>query len=154
VSAAQKTSPDLLANVDVDDLERGVDFYHRGLGLREGRRLFDNTVAEMLGATGPIYLMSKARGSAAFSNASVVRDYRRHWTPVHLDFVVDDVHSAVRKACAAGAKAETEVQENSWGRIATLSDPFGNGFCILEFVGRGYDEVAADETSRGDTQDS
>jgi len=23
-----------------------------------------------------------------------------------------------------------------------LADPFGNGFCLLEFVGRGYDAIA------------
>jgi hypothetical protein len=23
-----------------------------------------------------------------------------------------------------------------------LADPFGNGFCLLEFRGRGYDEIA------------
>ena len=23
-----------------------------------------------------------------------------------------------------------------------LSDPFGNGFCFLQFTGRGYDEIA------------
>jgi hypothetical protein len=34
----------LLANVDVDDLERGIAFYREGLG----RRLFDGTVAAML----------------------------------------------------------------------------------------------------------
>ncbi len=26
-------------------------------------------------------------------------------------------------------------------RLAILADPFGNGFCLLEFRGRGYDEL-------------
>jgi hypothetical protein len=30
----------------------------------------------------------------------------------------------------------------SWGRIAHFADPFGNGFCLLEFLNRGYDEIA------------
>jgi hypothetical protein len=25
-----------------------------------------------------------------------------------------------------------------------LADPFGHGFCLIEFTGRGYDEVATD----------
>jgi len=23
-----------------------------------------------------------------------------------------------------------------------LADPFGNGFCLIQFTGRGYDEIA------------
>ena len=34
------------------------------------------------------------------------RDYGRHWTPVHLDIVVDDVDAAVARAVAAGATLE------------------------------------------------
>jgi hypothetical protein len=29
-----------------------------------------------------------------------------------------------------------------WGRLARLSDPFGNGLCLVQFLGRGYDEIA------------
>jgi hypothetical protein len=34
------------------------------------------------------------------------------------------------------------VTEHAYGRLALLADPFGNGFCLLEFSGRGYDEIA------------
>jgi hypothetical protein len=27
------------------------------------------------------------------------------------------------------------------GRLAVLADPFGDGFCLLEFQGRGCDEL-------------
>jgi predicted enzyme related to lactoylglutathione lyase len=37
---------------------------------------------------------------------------------------------------------ESEVQTHAWGRLALLADPFGNGFCLLQFTGRGYDEIA------------
>jgi hypothetical protein len=37
---------------------------------------------------------------------------------------------------------ETAVQTHAWGAIALLADPFGNGFCLLQFTGRGYDEIA------------
>jgi lactoylglutathione lyase len=134
------TKIEVLANVDVDDLERAVEFYRDGLGLRLGRRLGD-TIAEMLGGCSPIYLLQKAAGSSAGAGAGA-RDYRRHWTPVHLDFVVDDVAAAVRRAESAGARVESEVQTHAWGQQALLSDPFGHGFCLLRFVGRGYDEIA------------
>jgi predicted enzyme related to lactoylglutathione lyase len=61
---------------------------------------------------------------------------------VHLDFVVPDLHTALERACAAGARLEHDVRTEKWGRIALLSDPFGNGFCLIEFSGRGYDEIA------------
>ena len=70
------------------------------------------------------------------------RDYGRHWTPVHLDIAVDDLDAALARAIAAGAVAEGAPQDNPWGRIAALADPFGHGFCLIEFRGRGYDEIA------------
>jgi predicted enzyme related to lactoylglutathione lyase len=61
---------------------------------------------------------------------------------VHLDFVVDDLEEALARAAKAGATIETEAQTHPWGTIALLADPFGNGFCLLQFAGRGYDEIA------------
>jgi predicted enzyme related to lactoylglutathione lyase len=133
---------ELLANIDVDDLEKAIEFYQNALGLHLARRLFDDTVAEMVGASSRIYLLSKLRGTSAGPLVPQSRDYRRHWTPVHLDFVVADVDAAVRQAQAAGAIVEGETQTHTWGRIATVSDPFGHGFCLLQFTGRGYDVVA------------
>jgi uncharacterized glyoxalase superfamily protein PhnB len=46
-----------------------------------------------------------------------------------------------RRAQAAGAKLESDVQDKKWGRLALLADPFGNGFCLLQFQGPGYDEL-------------
>ena len=133
---------ELLANIDVDDLEKAIEFYVNALGLRLGRRL-DGNVAEMLGATSAIYLLAKPAGSPPSIDTPQRRDYQRHWTPVHLDFVVADVQAAVQKAKAAGAHLEGDIQTHKWGRIANMSDPFGNGFCLVEFIGRGYDEIAS-----------
>ncbi|HEY0094307.1 MAG TPA: VOC family protein, partial [Archangium sp.] len=57
------------------------------------------------------------------------------------DFTVTDLEAAVQRARAAGATLERDIQEQKWGRMANLADPFGNGFCLLEFRGRGYDEI-------------
>lgn len=132
----------IVVNVDVDDLERGIAFYTTALGLRLGRRLFEGSVAEILGATSTIHLLSKPSGATAVPNAAISRDYRRHWTPVHLDFEVEDVPVAVARAVRAGAQLEGEIQSFPWGRLAVMSDPFGHGFCVLQFLGNGYDEVA------------
>jgi predicted enzyme related to lactoylglutathione lyase len=130
----------LLVNVDVDDLEKATRFYCDALGLRVGRR-FDGWI-ELVGAAAPIYLLPKAAGTPVSPASAQKRDYRRHWTPVHLDFVVNDLPKAVARARAAGAAMEQDIETKAWGRIAMFADPFGNGFCLLEFLGRGYDEIA------------
>jgi predicted enzyme related to lactoylglutathione lyase len=132
---------EVLINIDVDDLERACRFYGEVFGLRVGRRL-SGQVVEMLGAGSAIYLLLKAAGTPATTHAAATRTYDRHWTPVHLDFVVDDVDATVSRAVAAGAKLEDPATTHIWGRIAHLSDPFGHGICILQFLNRGYDEVA------------
>ena len=132
---------DLLVNIDVDDLQRAIDFYRAAFGLRPGRRFGVHGV-EMLGAAAPIYLLVKASGSAPASSVAQPRSYGRHWTPVHLDFAVADVDATVERALAAGAVLEDPPETQRWGRIAHLADPFGHGFCLLQFLGRGYDEVA------------
>jgi predicted enzyme related to lactoylglutathione lyase len=131
----------LLVNIDVDDLKRGAEFYCSALGLTVARR-FGADAIELLGASSPIYLLVKPNGTPASSTARHLRSYARHWTPVHLDFVVDDIGAAVDRARNAGAKLEGQVRSNSWGKIAMLADPFGHGICLIEFVGRGYDEIA------------
>lgn len=129
----------LLVNVDVEDLARGIRFYCDGLGLRVGRHFGD--WVELLGADAPIYLLPKESGTSS-SPGGQRRAYTRHWTPVHLDFAVDDLPAAVARAKAAGATVEEDITDKRWGRIALLADPFGNGFCLLEFRGRGYGEIA------------
>jgi predicted enzyme related to lactoylglutathione lyase len=129
----------LLVNVDVDDLEKAIEFYHSAIGLTLKRRLFNNTVAEMAGASSPLYLLKKPAGSAASATLATLRDYGRHWTPVHLDITVDDLGLAVERAQAAGAIVESALQTYEWGRIAFMADPFGHGFCLLEFREGGYE---------------
>ena len=129
----------LLVNIDVDNLEKGTRFYCDGLGLRVGRR-FDGWV-ELLGADASIYLLPKPAGTEAFPKGST-RSYVRHWTPVHLDFVVPHIGEAVKRAVAAGATLEREATEHAYGKLALLADPFGNGFCLLQFTDRGYDAIA------------
>ena len=131
---------ELLVNIDVDDLEKGTRFYTTALPLRIGR-CFGSHAVELLGAEVPIYLLVKKSGSAPYPGASTQRAYRRHWTPVHLDFAVEDLEAAVRRAEGAGATLEAPISDHAWGRLALLSDPFGHGLCLLQFKGRGYDAI-------------
>lgn len=129
----------ILVNIDVDDLERGIAFYRDGLGFSLRRRLFDGAVAELAGGGVRVLLLQKPAGSAPAATASGHRDYARHWTPVHLDVETRDIEAARERALAAGAIAEGGITSAAWGRLAPMSDPFGHGFCFIEFSARGYD---------------
>jgi uncharacterized glyoxalase superfamily protein PhnB len=132
---------DIRVCIDVDDMGRAVDFYEQGLGLRVGRRLGSDWV-EMLGASSPVDLLRSPAGTAPLGESVPERrNYERHWTPVHLDFVVKDLDAAVARLVAHGARLERPVQSRAWGRMANLADPFGHGLDLLEFSARGYDAL-------------
>src|SRR5690606_39305465 len=100
----------ILINVDVPDLAAGERFYTHAFGLRVGRRLGDDFL-ELLGWPAPLYLLVKATAAAISPTAPAVRrDYGRHWTPVHLDVVVDDCDAALARAVAAGASVEAAIR--------------------------------------------
>lgn len=130
--------PTLRVNIDVPELDRAVHFYEQALGLRVARRIGPGAV-ELLGAEVPIYLLEAPAGSSPLPRAKAQRDYARHWTPVHLDFVVTDLTKALERALAAGANVESEVREAPYGRSVFLADPFGHGLCLIEFNARGHD---------------
>ena len=129
----------LLVNIDVPDLPAAEALYTQAFGLVPGRR-FGASGVELLGANAPLYLLQNAEGSEAAADAR--RGYGRHWTPLHLDVVVDALEPALERALAAGMRQEHPVRDANWGRIVRLADPFGHGWCLLQFVGRGYDEIA------------
>ena len=133
------TAMGVLINIDVPDIARGIAFYTQAFGLTVGRRLGAGA-AELLGWEAPVYLLQNAEGSRGAGDSR--RTYARHWTPIHLDVVVDDLALALPRVIAAGAILEREAREAAWGRIANLADPFGHGICLIEFLGRGYDEIA------------
>ncbi len=131
----------LSINIDVGDLGPAAAFYEAALGLRPVRRLGDFAV-ELAGAPVPVFLLQKAAGAAPFAGATAARDYRRHWTPVHVDFLVGDLDQAFARAVAAGAAVESEIQSHAWGRMALMADPFGNGFCLIQLEAAGYAAIA------------
>lgn len=130
---------DLLVNIDVPDLARAEAFYVSALGLIPTRR-FGQAGVELSGLPVRLYLLEKPAGSIGAGEDP--RRYERHWTPVHLDLVVDDLEVALERVLAAGAKLEVSPRTEAWGQIAMLADPFGHGLCLIQFLNRGYDEVA------------
>ena len=133
----------LLINIDVPDIEQAIAFYTAALGLSVGRR-FDAQFVELVGAAAPFYLLQKKAGTSIGPAGGDTRRYTRHWSPIHPDFAVDDLDAAIARAVAAGAVQEGETCEAPYGRIAMFGDPFGHGFCLIEFNERGYDSMVAD----------
>lgn len=131
----------VLVNIDADDLDAAIAFDVAAFGL-EVRRRFGASGAELVGGAAPLYLLAKPAGTPAFAKSGQQRSYERHWTPVPLDFVVEAIDGAVQKANAAGAQLEGAVTVHPWGKLALMADPFGHGFCFVQFCGRGYDEIA------------
>ena len=70
------------------------------------------------------------------------KDFGRHWTPVHLDFVVDDLAAAIARAVAAGATFEHQADFPGMWSHAGLADPFGNGFDLVQWHAGGYAALA------------
>ena len=119
------------AYIGVTDLQRGIEFYTRGLGLRLRRRL-GGTRVELEGASIPIFLMVVSDRPQGFS---------RPWI-MHLDFMTEHLEVATRQAQDAGAVLLRPIPERERGRMANLTDPFGNHFDLIELAPGGYDRIA------------
>lgn len=131
----------ILINIDVPELGPAIDFYRAALGLSL-TRVIDDDVAELTGASSVLYLLQKPAGSSPAKNLTEVRQYARHWTPIHFDFVVDNVEEAAKRAVCAGARQESTCVEWMGSKCISLSDPFGHGFCVIEFAGESYRDDA------------
>jgi len=128
----------VLINIDVPDMAAAERFYTAAFGLRPGRR-FGEDFLELLGWPSPVYLLLKRPGSPGAGTD--LRRYERHWTPIHPDVVTPDLDAALERAVAAGAVVEHPARDTPYGRLAMLADPFGHGFCFIEFNARGYDAL-------------
>jgi predicted enzyme related to lactoylglutathione lyase len=131
-------SAKVVVNIDVPELQPAIDFYEAAVGVQFSRFL-DDDVAELAYGPSAIYLLRKPAESQPAPGAAQPRDFVRHWTPVHVDFVVADLDKAVARALAAGAIRESGCIEWRGSKCVTFADPFGHGFCLIEFAGERYE---------------
>jgi predicted enzyme related to lactoylglutathione lyase len=120
--------PKVSISIDVAEMEKAFSFYSEALGCKKVRNGDEITVLSADNAT--IYLLKKEPGSNPLLSGSVSRIYERHWTPVHLDFVVSDIDKALSLILKHGGSHEGG-ESGEWGSIAYCADPFGNGFCLV-----------------------
>jgi hypothetical protein len=50
----------------------------------------------------------------------------------------------MQRCLAAGATSRTAVTVSSFGRLIAMRDPFGHGFCLIEFNAEGYDAATSE----------
>jgi predicted lactoylglutathione lyase len=127
----------ILVNIDVPNLAKGIEFYSAAIGMKL-LRLVDEDVAELGRDEDRFYLLQKKEFTSFASTATSFRTYTRHWTPVHIDFVVDNLDEAKERAIGAGATCECDCIEWRGSKCITFADPFGHGFCLIEFSGQSY----------------
>jgi len=116
-------------SIDVSNLKKAENFYIEALGCKKVRDQGSDMVVLSV-ENCDIYLQEKEAGSDPIGSGYVVREYERHWTPVHLDFICDNVDELVEKILELGGKHEGG-ERGDWGSIAFCADPFGNGFCVI-----------------------
>lgn len=118
-------------SIDVPVLAEGVAFYCAAFGLSKQSEPVPG-VALLHGLNVELCLLEKPAGSRPSPSTTDRRKLERHWTPVHLDFHVDDLHAALARVEALGAKREQVFDHPGHGSAAFCSDPFGHGFCLLQ----------------------
>jgi predicted enzyme related to lactoylglutathione lyase len=117
-------------SIDVPNLEDGLKFYRDALGMAEVKRPIP-VYAVLQCGDAKIGIMEKSAGTKPAPGSGDVRRCERHWTPVHIDFEVDDFEGFLAKAARAGAAVEQKYEIAGRPPIAFCSDPFGNGFCVI-----------------------
>ncbi|PCI74070.1 MAG: lactoylglutathione lyase [SAR86 cluster bacterium] len=116
-------------SIDVPNLKEAEAFYTEALGCKKVRDQGSNMVVLSV-ENSDIYLQEKEPRTKPLVSSSVVRSYERHWTPIHLDFLCDNVDELVTRILELGGSHEGG-ESGDWGSIAYCADPFGNGFCII-----------------------
>lgn len=118
-------------SIDVPDLAQGVAFYCAAFGFSKKSEPVPG-VAVLHGLNIEVCLLQKPAGSKPSPATGDQRRYERHWTPVHLDFHVDDLRAALERVEAQGGRREQIFENPEHGSAAFCTDPFGNGFCLLQ----------------------
>ncbi len=117
-------------SIDVPNVPAAREFFCNGLGLKKLRDEPSNAVVMDAGGL-ELWLLPRAEGSLAVRETDISRTYKRHWTPIHLDILVNNLQEALDRAVSAGATHEGDIIHEDKIAFAVCSDPFGNGFCLI-----------------------
>ena len=121
--------PKVSIAIDVANGRQAVAFYVNALGCKHLRDPYPQMSVVSMGDV-EIWLLEKPSGSHPLLGGGAIRSYERHWTPVHLDFRVEDFANTLDRV--VDEQGTCESQGESGYRWAFCADPFGNGFCLIE----------------------
>ena len=120
--------PKVSIAIDVADRQQAESFYIDALGCEHLRDPYPHMTVVSAGDI-EIWLVEKPAGTDPLPRGGSIRSYERHWTPVHLDFYVDDIEATLQRIADNHGICEQEGE--SGYRWAFCADPFGNGFCLM-----------------------
>ena len=135
---SKSSSSRALINIDVPELQPAIDFYEAAVGMQL-ERVLDDDVAELTYGSSIIYLLCKADGSGAtpgIATSAVLRVTGRPCTSTSSSTTSTKPWPA-RPPQAPSAKASVSI--GGAPKCVTFSDPFGHGFCLIEFAGDRYE---------------
>ncbi|MEX1254113.1 MAG: VOC family protein [Dehalococcoidia bacterium] len=112
-------SATLTVYVYTSDLERMRRFYEEALGAKADTQHGNWVPLELKGATFALHQSHPDGGE------DLVRP--------NISFGVDDVEAAVERFTANGAKVLRGVADETFGRMATLEDPDGRVFEVVQY---------------------
>src|SRR6478752_3322441 len=95
----------ITVSIDVPTIAEGLKFFGDAFGFVETARPHPG-YAILTAGESTIGLLAKPAGSSPAKGSDDVRKYDRHWTPVHVDFRVEDFDATLKRALGAGAKSE------------------------------------------------
>jgi len=122
--------PTVNVSIDVPSLEQGLRFYREVFGFVETARPFPGmAIVDANNVT--VCIHEKPAGTKSSPAGAATRHYDRHWTPVHLDFHVDDLDAVLERVRAQGGAVEMEFRNQGPMPVGFCCDPFGNGFCVI-----------------------
>lgn len=116
--------------IDISEMKKGIKFYTEALGCQLIKEGDEYTELSFDGLK--MYLIARENGTNPLITGEAVRNYERHWTPIHLDFHVSNIDQCISSIIELGGVKEGE-SSGDWGSAAFCADPFGNGFCVMEY---------------------
>lgn len=107
--------------IDVDDLQRGVDFWSTALQAVEEPISSNST---------PVYRRLRLPDSEIRILLQLTADAKTHKGRIHLDLETDDVDAEIARLEVIGATRWDHQHERGYD-FWVLRDPWGNEFCVL-----------------------
>ena len=111
-------STSMTVYVVTPDLERARRFYEQTLDIKGGAQSGNWVPFSLAGATFALHAAGPGNDDA---------------TRYSVSFTVDDIEATLKRFEGAGAKVLSGIADETFGRMATLEDPDGRTFEVVQY---------------------